>query len=285
MNNEIIKRCERAHYFMQLSSYFSELKDLPGVSFAYTELVSDTWYNQAYNIHNVSNSKSKELETYMEDILQKSSAFFNNHNRETCFYLTPATTPANFDVFLQSKGFAKFDEEAWMFFDFSQNISVKSDSNITIKDVENNNLQLFGQIYQKTLPGPEVEGYIKCVKNGFLSQPPLVDIKYFMAFYNNIPVGMLSLLSFEKYSGLYAVAVDEDYQNKGICKALVSAAVDACKKRGTEYLFLQTGNGESSQQAFEHMNFRTEFIRTGYIKESVLNNIQHGWKRGMLYER
>lgn len=273
MENEMIKKCERIHYFMQLSSYFSELTDLPGVSFAYTNLVSDTWYNQAYNIHDFSCTKVEELK---EEILKKSSNYFEAHKRELCFYLTPATTPVDFDVFLKKEGFTEFDEEAWMFFDFSKELIAKPNPEITIREVAYDDLELFGQVYYKTLPGPEVKEYIKCVKNGFLSKPPFVDIKYFIAFYKNCPAGMLSLLSFEKYSGLYAVAVDENYQMKGICKALVSNVIKICKERGTEYLFLQTGNGETSQTAFEHMNFVTKFIRTGYIKDSALNEIKHG---------
>lgn len=267
MKNEIIRKCERAHYFMQLSSYFSELSDLPGISFAYSRLVSDTWYNQAYNIHDLSSN---------DHILQRSCDYFGKHDRETCFYLTPATTPLYFAEFLKRNGFVEFDAEAWMFFDFSKVFKSEIGPKITIKEVTENDLELLGEVYCKTLPGPEVNEYVQCVKNGYLSHPPLVDIQYYIAFYDGHPVGMLSLLSFEKYSGLYAVAVDENYKNKGICKALVSTAVSVCKKRGTEYLFLQTGDGEDSQKAFEHMNFKTEFVRIGYVRESSINDIQHG---------
>ena len=273
MNKEVIKCCERAHYFMQLSSYFTELMDLPGVSFAYTNLVSDTWYNQAYNIQDLS---STELAESNESILSKSRKYFEDHNRELCFYLTPATTPTNFKEFLKNHGFTEFDKEAWMFYNFSKEDLLSTNPRIKIKDITDTELDLFSEVYCNTLPGPEVAAYVQCVKNGFLSRPPFININYFVAFYDEKPVGMLSLLIFGKYAGLYAVAVDEGYQNMGICKALVAKSVDICRKQDIEYLFLQTGNGEDSQVAFEHLNFETKFVRIGYIQESALKNIQHG---------
>lgn len=267
MEYDIIRKCERAHYIMQLSSYFSELCDFPGVSFAYSDLVTDTWYNQAYNIHGIDSN---------EEILKRSIQYFDKNNREICFYLSPASIPQDFHVFLNEEGFVQCDSEAWMFYDFTKDLCFPSNSNIVIKKVTEEYLNLFGEVYRNTLPGPEVNEYIQCVKNGFLSAPPLVDIQYYIAFYQNMPVGMLSLVSFEKYSGLYAVAVDNSYQNKGVCKALVSTAVKECKRRGTQYLFLQTGDGEDSQRAFEHLHFKTEFVRSGYVRESFSDSIQHG---------
>jgi len=258
---------------MQLSSYFSELTDLPFVSFAYTRYVTDTWYNQAYNINYTANDFTL---TKFENILKTSETFLSERARETCFYLTPATSPANFGKFLEERNYGIFEEEAWMFFDRKKYPLLNVNNDIIIKEVSDDLLSTFEEVYQRTLPGPEVDGYIKCVVNGFIAQPPMVEIKYYIAFVDNKPVGMLSLLCFGKYAGLYAVAVDEGYRKQGICKALVSKAVDYAQKQNVEHLFLQTGNGADSQLAFEKMGFVTEFIRIGYVPQSVIENMQHG---------
>lgn len=273
MNNQIIAECERAHYLMQLSSYFSELTDLPGVSFAYTNLVTDTWYNQAYSIQTLS---SRQLTLTNSDILTISKKYFSERNRETCFYLSPASTPSDFGSFLESNDFATFDEEAWMFFDIENFLSRGHNFNVTIKEITKDDLDLFGEVYYRTLPGPEVNEYIQCVINGFLLPPPFVTIKYYLAYWNEKAIGMLSMLSIGKYSGLYAIAVDEEFQHKGVCRALVSKAVTQCKSNKTKYLFLQTGNGEDSQKVFERLGFNTEFIRIGYVSKSVADDMQHG---------
>ena len=273
MDKQLIRECERAHYFMQLSSYFSELTDLPFVSFAYTKYVTDTWYNQAYNINYMADDFTQAK---FEDILKTSESFLSERDRETCFYLTPATLPSNFGQLLEKQDYGIFEEEAWMFLDNTKPPLTTINSNVVVKEVSNELLSTFKEVYKRTLPGPEVEGYIKCVVNGFLSQPPMVDIKYYVAFVDSKPIGMLSLLCFGKYAGLYAVAVDADYQKQGVCKALVSKAIEYTQKQNIEYLFLQTGNGAESQTAFEKLGFGTKFLRIGYAPQSVIENMQHG---------
>lgn len=276
MNKQIIRECERAHYLMQLSSYFSELTDLPGISFAYTNLVTDTWYNQAYGIHEI---VDKGLTVSNDCLLSLSKEYFLTHKRKICFYIIPETAPSNFDKFLERNGFVSFDEEAWMFFDFTKSLTLVNEcsaNDVQVKEVTDSDLELFKEVYSQVLPGPEVKEYIQCVTNGYLSHPPIVSIKYFLAFINKKAVGMLSLLTLGKYSGIYAIAVDQDYQRKGVCKALISKAIAESKENGTEYLFLQTGNGEDSQKAFESLGFVTEFIRYGYVDEAVSEDLQHG---------
>ena len=272
MDNHLIRECERAHYFMQLSSYFSELTDLPFVSFAYTKYVTDSWYNQAYNINYMADDFSQE---HFDQILKLSEDYLSERNRETCFYITPATLPSNFGQLLEKQDFGVFDEEAWMFFDRT-NLPLTINHNVVVKEITNESLSTFMEVYSRTLPGPEVDGYIKCVVNGFISQPPMVDIKYYVAIVDEKPVGMLSLLCFSKFAGLYAVAVDKDYQKQGVCKALVSKAIEYTQKHKIEHIFLQTGNGADSQTAFEKIGFVTEFIRIGYAPQSVINDMQHG---------
>lgn len=273
MNKQTIRNCERAHYIMQLSSYFSELTDLPGISFAYTNLVTDTWYNQAYNIHSIDDQSIIEQK---EDIFMKGNAYFTNRDRKVCFYITPATTPEDFSDFLEEKNFVVFDEEAWMFYDLEKNFSHSLNTLVSVKKISENELDIFGEVYRNTLPGPEVNAYIQCVKNGLLSHPPLIEINYYLAYIDKKPVGMLSLLSTGKYAGVYAVAVDEHYQQQGICTALVAKVIEVCREKNIEYLFLQTGDGEESQKAFEKLGFTTEFIRKGYIHRTLAEDVQHG---------
>ena len=273
MDHIIISECERIHYFMQLASYFSELADYPNVSFAHTNLVTDTWYNQAYNIHNTCNNNSQDT---CRTVLENATKYFADRNRDICFYLTPATSLDGFTSYLEEQGFIPFDEEAWMFYDYDKDTLRDYRSDIIIKTVKEEDLVVFSDVYKSSLPGPEVDKYIQCVVNGFFARTPLVDIKYYLAYINDKAVGMLSYLSMGKYAGMYAIAVEQEFQKKGVCKSLVNHAVDFSKKNGVEYLFLQTGNGEDSQTAFKHMGFVTEFIRTGYVSKDSVEDIQHG---------
>lgn len=273
MNNQIIREIERIHYLMQLASYFSELTDLPGISYAYTKFVSDTWYNQAYNI---SIKEDDSLKQRFEELLRSSEGFFSARNRATCFYLTPASVPSQLGKLLEANDYMVFDEEAWMFLDPNKYVHGRTNDNIRIVEVREDTLPVFGDVYRRTLPGPEVNGYIDCVVNGFISKPPLVDIKYYLAYVEDIPIGMLSLLCLSRYAGLYAIAVDENYQKIGACRAMLTSAVEHCKKSNIEYMFLQTGHDTDSETIFKHMGFVTEFVRNGYAQKSIVDTMQHG---------
>lgn len=266
MTENEIKNCERMHYFMQLSSYFSELVDLPNVSFAFTNLLSDTWYNQAYNVCNLNLKDYKAFFDSCEEVFKK-------NDREVCFYITPSAS--NFSEVLLSSGYALVDEESWMFYDFTKEIC-DVDSSVRIVSVDREKLDEFGAFYKASLPGPEVDAYVQCVKNGFNAAPPLINIKYYLAYLEEKPVGMLSYLSFGEYAGVYAVAVLEDYQNMGVCKALVNRIVNVARESNIKFMFLQTGNGEDSEMIFEKLNFRQQFVRRGYVKETTISDITHG---------
>ena len=271
MDNSLIRESVRIHYFMQLSSYFSELVDCEGVSFAFSDHVTDTWYNQAYGIALDNPNCNQDFSS----TIRKCENVFQARNRTPCFYFTSASVPKNYKTKIRNCGYDEFDNESWMF--FSEDLYVpKRNKKIKIKSVTPRLLDTFAEFYRIGLPGPEVEGYVKCVLNGFMRKPPLVNIKYYLAFFNDVPVGMISLLTMEKYAGLYAVAVDENYQRMRICSTLVDTAIQECKKNNIKHIFLQTGYGEDSEKAFSQMGFKTEFVRIGYAQKTVINNLQHG---------
>ena len=270
MENVIILACERAHYLMQLSSYFSTLVDKNNVSFAFSDYVSDTWYNQAYNMALSSDSTPEELASFME----QSKRVFSTYNRLPCFYTSPATNPHAISELMEKNDYLPFDEEAWMF--YSEQEMLHANSNIEIKQVTEDLLGAFSDFYRENLPGPEVEEYIKCVINGFFRHPPLVDIRYLLAYKGDSPVGMISILSIGKFAGLYAVAVNEKYRRRGVCRTMISSAISLCNAKGIEHIFLQTGKGEESEIAFAKMGFKTEFVRVGYAHKTAIDNMQHG---------
>jgi len=268
-NISLIRESERAHYIMQLSSYFSELTDRPGVRYAYTHRLQDIWYNQAYDI----TWEKDDIDELVLDV----EKFLKEHDRLPCFYLTPATEPNNLGKLLEEKGYGKFEDEAWMFFDFNVYNEIKDKlNNITISEISVNNLDVFSDIYRKGLPGPEVEKYIDAVVDGFCYKPPLVDIWYYIAYYSNEPAGMISLLKVGKYAGVYAVATIEKYQKKGIATALNSHVVKIAKQVGAEHIFLQTVVGEESEEIFGKMGYKTIYVREGYTTKEAISDLEHG---------
>lgn len=269
MDKELIRTAERSHYIMQLSSYFTELTDLPGIRFAYTNKLSDAWYNQAYDFR----CKSDECDV----TINRMEKYFSSRDRLPIVYLTEASSPKEIGELLKGKGYASFDQEAWMFYDFNQPIITNTNNSIDIINVNNEEeLSLFAEVYRKGLPGPEVEKYIESVVDGFRSMPPLVSINYFLAYMQGQPAGMASVLNHGVFAGVYAVATIPEFQRQGCAKALTSKVIETARSKGAQHIFLQTGAGDESEVTFNKLGFRTEFVREGFTHEEAIDGMEHG---------
>jgi len=268
--NRLIRETERAHYLMQLSSYFSELIDRPGVRFAYTFRFTDIWYNQAYDIEWDPNQ--------MDELLLVIEKFLSSKDRLPCIYVTPAVKPEDIGGLLEERGYGKFETEAWMFYDFEWNKKPAMDAEgISITEVKSDKeLEIFSEVYRKGLPGPEVELYIDSVVDGMRFKPPMVDMWYFIANFNGEPAGMASLLKIGEFAGLYAVATIEQFQNKGICRSLCRFIGEFAAQNNANHLFLQTVVGEESEIVFRKVGYKTLYVRDGFTTKEEIENLKHG---------
>lgn len=210
------------------------------------------------------------------ELIGLSEQYFKKRNREICFYISDATEPFNLGTKLIDNGFGVFEEEAWMFFNWDKRSLIKAKQDVMIQEITSESIELFKKVYRTTLPGPEVEEYIKCVVDGFLYVPPLVTVKYYIGYIESKPVGMLSLLVFEQYAGLYAIATDENYQRRGVCTTLLDTALTYCENQEIDTVFLQTVKDGESLKVFEKLGFKTEFLRIGYAKQELLDTMEHG---------
>lgn len=270
LSRDEIRLTERAHYMMQLSAYFSELVDRPGVRFAFTHRFSDTWYNQAYDLDWPSGT--------LEHLVRLISDICRERDRATCMYTSPASLPINLDEQLKKYGLVNFEDEAWMFLPVELwGLPQKpSRSMIKVVTVDNTNLDDFSFVYRNGLPGPEVEGYIAAVRDGLRYAPPGVDVRYLIAYIDGQPVGILSILTTLACSGIYAVATLPAFQRQGVARKLIEAAGAIAKANRSRYLFLQTVCGDDGEQAFGRIGFETLYVRRGYTTAEIAESIQHG---------
>jgi GNAT superfamily N-acetyltransferase len=269
LTNEEIRLTERAHYYMQLSAYFTELVDLPGVRFAFTNRLTDTWYNQAYDIDwdpDNSNELYKQIERVCVD-----------RDRAPCLYLSPACRPSNLEEIVKKSGLVEFETEAWMFLPLDLDTSGIQKADILVEEVSlESNFDEFADVYRRGLPGDDVESYIESVRVGLRYAPPGVDVRYLLARVNGNQAGMLSILTVGECSGIYAVATLPEYQRRGVARALTFEASQIARRNRSSYFFLQTVVGDEGEQAFGRIGFETVFTRTGYTTAAEARSIAHG---------
>lgn len=267
-----IRLAERAHYSMQLSAYFSELVDLPGVRFAFADKLTDTWYNQAYDV----DWRNRDLAQLGRTV----QTMCESRRRAPCIYLSPASLPETTERYIEDKlGLVRFEEEAWMFHSSEPSSPRKNSSSTRVHIVEatlDEHFPDFVHVYRHGLPGPEVEAYIAAVTDGLRYAPATVDVHYLLAYLGDDPAGMLSILSTNGCSGIYAVATLEPFRQQGVARALVEAGLAIADANASRYVFLQTVAGEESEETFQHMGFETLFTRPGYTTTEIAEGIEHG---------
>lgn len=273
LDNSTIRECERAHYLMQLSCYFSELTDLPGVRFAYTHRLSDIWYSQAYDIEWTSDSPDD-----IERLVKTIEDYLSRRDRLPCIYLSPATKPSNLASLLEDRNYGKFEAESWMFYDLAENNKPYTPPNdISIIQVSSDaDWQLFSEVYRKGLPGPEVDKYIGAVIEGYKFAPPLVNLWYFVAKRQGQPAGMISLVTMGQYAGVYAVATVEEHRRNGVAKTLLRHVGKIAENAGCKYVFLQTVVEGDAEEVFKRSGYKTLFIRDGFTTKDVIKDLEHG---------
>lgn len=270
MDVATVRQTERAHYLMQLGSYFSELADRPGVRFATTHKFADTWYNQAYDVACTEDEAAGVILTVTE--------YLQKRHRLPCIYLTPAVTPPSFAKILEESGFGEFEREAWMFYDFAENTRPSDGpKSLSIRPVSSReDLEAFAYVYRDGFPGPEVEDYIAAAIDGFRRQSPLVDIFFCLAYCEGEPAGIISRYRLGKYAGVYDVATVEKFRTRGVARALTRHVGRQAKDLGCECVFLQTVVGDVGEKAFAKLGYETRYVRHGYTTKEAIATLDHG---------
>jgi len=94
-----------------------------------------------------------------------------------------------------------------------------------------------------------------------------VDGKLYAAVWQDVVVGVFVLVPIEgTLWELKNIAVSEEWQGKGVGKALITAAITSARELGAEKLEVGTGNSSISQLAFyQKAGFRMQRIARNFF--------------------
>lgn len=264
LTKEQIRDSERAHYLVQVGTYFTQLTDKYGEGYAfklaYTEYVNDIYYNQAYGI--VCNE-----DVMLANIVKIIEDYFSNLNRIPCIYTTPATHPSSINKQLVKLGYIKADEESWMY--LKEPTLNRIPSNLEIKTISSeDDLESFSKVFYETMGGAEgfdVDRFIKEIMISHRNPPGARIVLHLLASVNDEPVGIASGFLIGKYCGIYNVGTLTRFRGQGIGSNLCFKLTQMSKELGARMWFLQTIKGGDAEIAFKRMGYITEYIREGYV--------------------
>lgn len=269
LSKSITRSSERAHYLMQLGTYFTDLVDLEGVKFAFTKKLADIWYNQAYDFMFEPEGIDKAIKAVEE--------IHHEQDRVPCFYVHPYCTPSNLGQILRSQDYAVADEELWMFFRGEPERLPEVSSPVGITTVrDRETLDKFTHVYRLGLPGPEVEMYIQSIVDSYYYQASAAPITHYVAEYDHQPAAMMSVHLLGDYAGVYNIATVPEFRRRGLAGMLLRRLVLDAQKAGAKHIFLQTEGEGVGKKVFERMGFRTEYVRMAYVPKEEAGDLTHG---------
>lgn len=249
--NENIK-IENFHLCCQQGYYFNEKIQCENGIVLFSNYIEDSYWNFA-RIHNI-----PATHIFKQNWILIREMFIAR-NRIPALYIISKNIE-DYNDFFSFSGLQLAYTEMWMKLVSEEYLKqLKLPENVFFKEVtQPEDLQLFIEIFSKAFEGVE-KGYIEAIKHFPLKSENLHQVKNIIAFYDCIPVGIITGMSDNITAGIYNVGVIPEYRQKGLGKLLMSQLVKEFINDGVQSIFLQPEAVKSLKGWYEKIGFKNFF--------------------------
>jgi GNAT superfamily N-acetyltransferase len=232
---------------------FPETVEVEGATVAHFLQIPVALFNHATNI-NIAEGKAEVFIQAITDNFSSIGLPF------VCCRVSPLT-PLSFVSFLERHGFEKESEQSIMVFD-GKLLGNSANSRVTVKDT--NDVDTFDRLVVKgfEMPSEWKEAFDKLVAP-FKGK----NVKHYLAYLDNRPVGTASLFSASKVGCIINVSTLREYRKQGIATELTIYAVSESVKAGNNLLTLQTEKGSEAERLYRKIGFEIDHTVSFLIKK------------------
>jgi len=261
---------EKYHYYFQLGMYFSKDEFILETRMLFSELIDDNFWNYAAEV--------LTIEERVEQIIRQVENRFAKKERIPAFYLTPWTQPPSFPHTLRKHGYSLSFDDAWV---VAQNLSIPQfdlPSGLRIVRVSTwkhistfieTFMSAFGYVSEDVPYGGLPKTYGETLRRSVVNNRNNDNIVHYLAYWNNEPAGVGSLVYKSGIAGLYNLGVKAEFRNKGIGKMLALQRIFDALKFGNNIIFFQSEPGGIVEKFYHDLGFATLFIGECWIKEKA----------------
>lgn len=258
-----IEAAVRAHWKLQLGSYFESIHDLKGAVYNLGGLVIDYYWNYAGMI----NAQPSEVDALIKRVIE----FAGDKNREPAFYIDPSTRPENITKNLSDAGFQPDDDEIWMFFNEFPSDLRKPPSDLDIQEVSSIKdmhvfVDVFHEAYEFLEDGETSSTYGNSLLETYENLPKDVDIYHFIGNHSGKPVSVSSIYISGSDAGLYNVGTPSVHRGCGYGTALSVHAIKLAQIKGAQRILLQTELGDDAERLYGNLGFTQGFSAAIWAK-------------------
>lgn len=265
ISNDEIKQAIEDHWSLQLGSYFSSVHDLGGAIYNLGDTVTDYYWNYAGRI--------ETNDEKLDELLGRVERFAEEHNRQPAFYIDPSTEPKSIETSLKARGFAREDEEIWMFYPKVRQLIAPQTaiSGLNIRIVNSDQefadfITVFHAAYEMLEGEQSSSPYGDSLIAARKHPPKNVVITHFVGYVEERPVSIASVYRTGRVAGLYNVGTPQLHRSKGYGAALSNSAIDAALRSGADKIILQTGLDSPAHRLYTRLGFTLGFTAVIWSK-------------------
>lgn len=217
----------------------------------------------AKNIPGPSFNTVKGLRAGEEHYIEKILEFYDQHDIPVQFELTPAHTSKELLTYLNKLGFYQIDFHTTLYKQLFEE-SYEDTPNITIRKLNGNEFELFGEIYTKGFQMPDFFATGVAQNNRVLYSNP--NWTFYLALINERPVGVGVLYAKNNVATLAAAATLPYERKQGIQSALIKKRMVEAYENNNELLVGQARFGSVSQNNMERIGMKIAYTKAIWVK-------------------
>ena len=213
----------------------------------------------------ISNFDANNMQEF-EKIIEKADMIFNKVNRKTTIYLIPCMEKIynNREKYFKTNKYELISTEAWQIYnDFSKlddintkcKLNVKLELAIDMEKYANCVMDCYRTDDKDDPYGDLDEGYRQAYINYNKIYDDIESEFYYIKINDKI-VGTTQSVYNDKIYGIYSLAVNKDYRNKGIGKEVIKQQLKMCEAKNINTAYLQTELGFYPNKMYKKFGFK-----------------------------
>lgn len=249
MNNQ---RFLHQYLNLQLGILFDQIRPVANSWFCSNQAGETPFWNQAVVTEPLNQPQVEAIEQT-----------FARLNRQAAFYFPQAQELVEFSQFLSERGYEHQTSEVFMFHS-GQNLNQLNHS--ALKKVETEaDLEVFMGIFDRCYRGEDERvgrgsGFNQCLQStqdDWRRFHRHNRVEFFILYYEQQPVGIISLTNFEGLGYLSNIGIVPDYQGLGLGKQITLSGVYLSKQHGNQHHFLIAERGGKPEKIYTKIGFKT----------------------------
>ncbi|GEL76067.1 GNAT family N-acetyltransferase [Tenuibacillus multivorans] len=262
VNKEFAEKLERI-VIEALYSRLSAIKSLDGnpMGVEIEQFGSATAFS-VKNIPGPAFNTVKGLKSGDEHYVEKIIDYYNQKDIPVRFDITPAHSSPELLTYLNELGFYQLDFHTTLYKPL--NIRENNDTNVSIRNLKENEFGIFADIYTKGFQMPDFLKSAIAQNNAVLYHND--HWNFYLACINDAPAGIGVLFKKDGVANLAASATTPSLRNKGVHRALIRERIYQAYLQECEFIVGQAKFASVSQNNMERSGMRIAYTQAVWVK-------------------